>query len=91
MPKCKSCGAPTLCFPPCEFCQDYFCSSHMLPEVHGCDLACKNAARANAFAAAREQHQARKHVGNDAALDALHKRLEEGEAARRKKGNNKKK
>lgn len=89
MAPCKVCGDSTLGMKPCEYCKDSFCITHLLPEVHGCELECRNAARRNAESAAIAQHQARKHLGNDDARNALAKKIAEGEAARRKKPSNK--
>lgn len=74
-----------LALPKCEHCDQRFCTSHMLPERHGCGDACKNAAHRQATADAAAQRQARRHIGNDDAKKRLDKRLEAGEAARRKK------
>ncbi|KPI88864.1 hypothetical protein ABL78_2058 [Leptomonas seymouri] len=71
--------------PKCDFCNQRFCTSHMLPERHGCGDACKNASQRQATADAAAQRQARKHIGNAEAKKRLDKRLEAGEAARRKK------
>lgn len=57
----------------------------MLPEVHGCEIEARNAAHREAHEAARAQRQARKYIGHEEARNALRKRIEEGEAARRKK------
>lgn len=86
MPNCKICSQSALGIPPCQFCKEQYCVSHLLPEVHGCGVECKNAARRDAENAAIEQRRARKHLGNDAAREALAKRLAAGEAERRKKG-----
>lgn len=88
MPLCKSCGDSTLGMKPCEYCKENFCIAHLLPEVHGCEIECRNAARRDAESAAIAQHKARKHVGNDEARQALAKKIADGEAARRKKGPN---
>lgn len=90
MQKCKICGESTLCFSPCDYCKTFFCASHMLPEVHGCGIEARNAAHRDAHAAARAQIQARKYIGHDDTRIALKKRIEEGEAARRKKPTKKK-
>lgn len=74
-----------LVLPCCEFCDKRFCTSHMLPEVHGCGDACKNSAQRQATADAAEQRKARRHIGNDDAKKRLDKRIADGEAARRKK------
>lgn len=34
--------------PPCEFCRGSHCTSHLLPEVHGCRDAVRNAGRMDA-------------------------------------------
>jgi hypothetical protein len=82
----KSCSNMALvALPKCEYCNQRFCTSHMLPERHGCGDACKNASHRQAAADAAAQRQARKHIGNVDAKKRLDKKLEAGEAARRKK------
>lgn len=83
---CKICSAVVLSvYPPCEFCKESFCMTHLQPEVHGCDMACRNDQRRKAEEAAIAQRKARQHVGNDAAHEALKKRIEAGEESRKKK------
>lgn len=82
-PGCKNMAL--LALPSCDFCQKRHCTAHMFPEVHGCGDACKNSAQRQATADAAAQRKARKHVGQDDAKKRLDKRLEEGEAQRRKK------
>lgn len=82
----KGCANMALtALPKCEYCHVRFCTAHMLPERHGCGDACKNASQRQATADAAAQRQARKHIGNDDAKKRLDKKLEAGEAARRKK------
>ncbi|GET90038.1 AN1-like zinc finger, putative [Leishmania tarentolae] len=71
--------------PKCEHCEQRYCTSHMLPERHGCGDACKNAAQRQATADAAAQRRARRHLGNEDAKKRLDKKLEANEAARRKK------
>ncbi|XQJ28355.1 AN1-like Zinc finger containing protein, putative [Leishmania guyanensis] len=81
-------GCPSVALvvlPKCEYCEQRYCTSHMLPERHGCGDACKNAARRQATADAAAQRRARRHLGNEDAKKRLDKKLEASEAARRKK------
>ncbi|KAK7200945.1 AN1-like Zinc finger containing protein [Novymonas esmeraldas] len=71
--------------PKCEHCEHRYCTTHMLPERHGCGDACKNAAQRQATLDAAAQRRARRHLGNEDAKMRLDKKLEAGEAARRKK------
>lgn len=71
--------------PACEFCNEKYCTSHLLPEKHGCRDACKNASQRQATADAAAQRRALRHAGNDDAKKRLDKKLAENEAARRKK------
>ncbi|KPA85393.1 hypothetical protein ABB37_01705 [Leptomonas pyrrhocoris] len=83
---CKGCANRALvALPKCDFCSHRFCAAHLLPERHGCGDACKNASQRQATADAAAQRQSRKHIGNDDAKKRLDKKLEAGEAARRKK------
>ncbi|KAG5499852.1 hypothetical protein GH5_03988 [Leishmania sp. Ghana 2012 LV757] len=82
----KGCSNMALvALPKCEHCNQRYCTSHLLPERHGCGDACKNAAQRQATADAAAQRQARRHLGNEDAKRRLDKKLEANEAARRKK------
>ncbi|SCU65747.1 AN1-like Zinc finger containing protein, putative [Trypanosoma equiperdum] len=71
--------------PACEHCSQRMCTSHLLPEVHGCGDRAKNVAQRKATADAAEQRQQRKHIGLDDAKARLTRRREELAAQRQKK------
>ncbi|CCW62359.1 unnamed protein product [Phytomonas sp. EM1] len=74
-----------LVLPVCDFCQKRYCTTHILPEVHGCGDACRKAAQQRAAEAAAQQKKNLRLLGNQEARQRLAKRLEENEAARRKR------
>ncbi|KEG13129.1 hypothetical protein DQ04_01201150 [Trypanosoma grayi] len=76
--------------PACEYCGKRMCTSHLLPEVHGCGDAAKNASQRQATADAAEVRRQRKHIGSDDAKARLDRRREELAAQRQKKGPKKK-
>lgn len=82
-PGCKKIALIVL--PKCEYCDARFCTTHMLPEVHGCGDACKNFCQRQATADAANQRRARRHLGHEDAKKRLDKKLADNEAARRKR------
>jgi hypothetical protein len=72
--------------PACDFCQKPHCISHLLPEVHGCRDAAKNAARMDASRDASDALKAKKlHDSKDVREKMAKKRDELAQQRAKKK------
>ncbi|RNC47455.1 hypothetical protein TcCL_NonESM02644 [Trypanosoma cruzi] len=74
-----------LVMPVCTHCGKRMCTAHLLPEVHGCGDAVKNASQRQATADAAEMRRRRKHLGLDDVKARLDRRREELATQRKKK------
>ncbi|KAH9584003.1 zinc finger protein [Trypanosoma melophagium] len=82
----KGCSNQTyLALPACSHCSKRMCTSHLLPEVHGCGDAEKNESQRQATADAADMRRQRKHLGLDDAKARLDRRRQELAAQRQKK------
>ncbi len=76
-PACSAQCMPVTVIPACAHCKKQYCTSHLLPEVHGCRLAAQNEAQLQASAEAiRVREAKRQHDTQDARKKLEAKRAE---------------